>query len=125
MYRFEPGVDPATVTQNGILNAFDTATKSTTIIDDVVPLGTGKYSWKVELAPATYNLGLNDGSDFKQTAPVEIVAPKDGETPKPPGKTPYQLHQFHQLQLYLFHPFQPVNQQNCKYHLYTLFSFSI
>ncbi|CAG8654899.1 4591_t:CDS:2 [Funneliformis caledonium] len=76
------GADASTVT--GLLIAKDADTQNTLTINEAVPLAPGSYNWIVDVPPSTYNLGLNDGSGFKFTAPVEII---EGKVPPNDAKT--------------------------------------
>ncbi|CAI2173880.1 1069_t:CDS:2 [Funneliformis geosporum] len=82
-WSFVDGADVSTAT--GLLNAKDATSQNTVTIDEAVPLAPGSYNWLVTLPPSTYNLGLNDGSGFKFTAPVEIV---EGKVPTDNSKSP-------------------------------------
>ncbi|CAG8669869.1 11158_t:CDS:2 [Funneliformis mosseae] len=77
------GADASTVT--GLLIAKDANTQNTITINEAVPLAPGSYNWIVDVPPSTYNLGLNDGSGFKFTAPVEII---EGKVPPNDAKSP-------------------------------------
>ncbi|RIB17586.1 hypothetical protein C2G38_2246305 [Gigaspora rosea] len=59
----------------GQLSATNLYKTDVTIIDSKVPLAPKSYTWEVSLQAGEYILGLDDGTELKQSGEVEVRAP--------------------------------------------------